>query len=185
MLYFFAGDRYTCSTSTLERGTPHMITFERLLAPAMPIIDEIEQKRQHHFNETHTWAVFVRVLVYHFTMGFPSMRELVTGLRNAEPALDLPAIPRPTLSQMFTRFDPQLLRTALMRLLETVAIPENPELALLGTIYLGDGSQFPTMREIFWPSQQEGTKHVKLHLLFDATRMIAADFAVTPAQVSE
>lgn len=162
-----------------------MTTFERLLVPAKPILDEIEQKRLRHFNETHTWLTFVRVLVYHFTMGFASMRELVTGLRNADPTLDLPAIPRPTMSQMFTRFDPHLLRTALSRLLQTLALPQNPELALLGSVYLADGSQFPTLRAVFWSSQQEATKHVKLHLLFDATRMVAADFAITPAQSSE
>lgn len=85
-----------------------MITFERLLAPAMPVLTEIEQKRSRHFNETYTWMVFVRLLVYHFTMGFSSMRELVTGLRNADPAIDVPALPRSTISQMFTRFEPQL-----------------------------------------------------------------------------
>ena len=162
-----------------------MITFERLLAPAMPVLAEIEQKRSPHFNETHTWMVFVRVLVYHFTMGFSSMRELVTGLRNADPLIDVPALPRSTISQMFKRFDPQLLRTAFLCLLETLALPENPELALLGTIHLVDGSQFPTIHEVFWDQQQEGTRHVKLHLLFNVNRMVAADFAITPAQSNE
>lgn len=162
-----------------------MITFERLLAPAMPVLTEIEQKRSRHFNETYTWMVFVRLLVYHFTMGFSSMRELVTGLRNADPAIDVPTLPRSTISQMFTRFEPQLLRTAFLRLLETLALPENPELALLGTIHLVDGSQFPTIHEVFWAQQQEGTRHVKLHLLFDINRMVAADFAITPAQSNE
>src|SRR5207244_9355920 len=62
-----------------------MLTFDRLMEPVLPILEEIEQERVPHFNETHAWPLFVRVLVYHFTMGFASMRELVTGLRHADP----------------------------------------------------------------------------------------------------
>jgi hypothetical protein len=59
-----------------------MTTFDRLIEPVLPILQEIEQGRVPHFNETHAWPLFVRVLVYHFTMGYQSMRELVTGLRH-------------------------------------------------------------------------------------------------------
>ena len=127
-----------------------MTTFDRLMEPVMPILKEIEQERVPHFNETLPWPLFVQVLVYHFTMGFTSMRELVTGLSHAEPALALPVLPRSTLSQMFTRFDSGLLRRALVRLLATLPLPENPELALLGTIYLVDGSYFPTLHHVIW-----------------------------------
>ena len=161
-----------------------MIPFDRIIAPALPILTDIEQNRVKHYNEKHSWLTFVRVLAYHFTMRFSSMRELATGLQNAEPILDLLPIPRPTISQMFTRFDPQLLRTALSRLLATIATPENPELALLGTIHLVDGSHFPTIHRVYW--RNEGaSRHVKLHLAFHANQMVAADFAVTPAQSSE
>src|SRR5215212_8790964 len=118
-----------------------MTTFDHLMEPVVPILAEIEQKRVPHFNETHPWPLFVQVLVYHFTMGFASMRELVTGLRHADPVLALPALPRSTVSQMFTRFDSDLLRCALVRLLATLPLPENPELALLGTIYLVDAAR--------------------------------------------
>ncbi len=123
-----------------------MTTFDRLMEPVLPILQEIEQERVPHFNETHSWPLFVRVLVYHFTMGYQSMRELVTGLRHADAALALPALPRSTVSQMFTRFDSDLLHRALVRLLATLPLPENPELALLGTIYLVDGSCFKVSR---------------------------------------
>jgi hypothetical protein len=82
-----------------------MTTFDHLMKPVVPILAEIEQERVPHFNETYPWPLFVRVLVYHFTMGYASMRELVTGLRHADPALALPTLPRSTVSQMFTRFD--------------------------------------------------------------------------------
>jgi hypothetical protein len=87
------------------------------MEPVLPILQEIEQERVPHFNETYSWPLFVRVLVYHFTMGYQSMRELVTGLRHADAALALPALPRSTVSQMFTRFDSDLLHRALVRLL--------------------------------------------------------------------
>ena len=162
-----------------------MTTFERLMEPVVPILEEIELARVPHFNETHPWSLFVRVLVYHFTMGYTSMRELVTGLCHADPALALPALPRSTVSQMFTRFDANLLRSALVRLLATLPLPENPELALLGIIYLVDGSQFPTLHQVVWKKCSDMARHVKLHFVFDATRMVPASFIVDAATSSE
>jgi hypothetical protein len=162
-----------------------MTTFDRLMEPVVPILREIEQERVPHFNETHPWPLFVRVLVYHFTMGYASMRELVTGLRHADPAVALPALPRSTASQMFTRFDSDLLRCALVRLLSTLPLPENPELALLGTIYLVDGSSFPTLHQVLWESCKDVARSVKLHFIFDATRMVPASFIIDVATSSE
>jgi hypothetical protein len=162
-----------------------MTTFDRLMEPVLPILQEIEQERVPHFNETHPWPLFVQVLVYHFTMGYQSMRELVTGLRHADAALALPALPRSTVSQMFTRFDSDLLRRALVRLLATLPLPENPELALLGTIYLVDGSCFPTLHHVLWERCRDVARSVKLHFIFDATRMVAASFIIDAATSSE
>jgi hypothetical protein len=162
-----------------------MTTFDRLMEPVLPILQEIEQERVPHFNETHPWPLFVRVLVYHFTMGYQSMRELVTGLRHADAALALPALPRSTVSQLFTRFDSDLLRRALVRLLATLPLPENPELALLGTIYLVDGSCFPTLHHVRWERCRDVARNVKLHFIFDATRMVAASFIIDAATSSE
>jgi hypothetical protein len=162
-----------------------MTTFDRLMEPVLPILQEIEQERVPHFNETHPWPLFVQVLVYHFTMGYQSMRELVTGLRPADAALALPALPRSTVSQMFTRFDSDLLRRALVRLLATLPLPENPELALLGTIYLVDGSCFPTLHHVLWERCRDVARSVKLHFIFDATRMVAASFIIDAATSSE
>ncbi len=165
-----------------ERG---MTTFDHLMEPLAPILAEIEQARVPHFNETHPWPLFVRVLVYHFTMGFASMRELVTGLQHADPALALPALPRSTISQMFTRFDARLLHRALIRLLATLPLPENPELALLGTIYLVDGSYFPTLHQVIWKQSKDVARNIKLHFVFDATRMVPAAFIVDTATSNE
>jgi hypothetical protein len=162
-----------------------MTTFDRLIEPVLPILQEIEQGRVPHFNETHAWPLFVRVLVYHFTMGYQSMRELVTGLRHADAALALPALPRSTISQMFTRFDSDLLHRALVRLLSTLPLPEDPELSLLGTIYLVDGSCFPTLHHVLWERCKDGARSVKLHFIFDATRMVPASFIIDAATSSE
>ena len=162
-----------------------MTTFDHLMEPVLPILKEIEQERAPHFNETYPWPLFVRVLVYHFTMGYASMRELVTGLRHADAALALPALPRSTVSQMFTRFDSNLLRCALVRLLATLPLPENPELALLGTVYLVDGSCFPTLHQVIWKKCTDVARNVKLHFIFDATRMVPAAFIVGTATSNE
>ena len=162
-----------------------MTTFDRLIEPVLPILQEIEQGRVPHFNETHAWPLFVRVLVYHFTMGYQSMCELVTGLCHADAALALPALPRSTVSQMFRRFDSDLLDRALVRLLATLPLPENPELSLLGTIYLVDGSCFPTLHHVLWERCKDGARSVKLHFIFDATRMVPASFIIDAATSSE
>src|SRR5215216_719213 len=118
-------------------------------------------------------------------MGYQSMRELVTGLCHADAALALPALPRSTVSQMFRRFDSDLLHRALVRLLALLPLPENPELALLGTIYLVDRSCFPTLHHVLWERCKNVARSVKLHLIFDATRMVPASFIIDAATSSE
>src|SRR6266542_2003235 len=44
-----------------------MTTFHELLAPVMPIIQQIEHDRPKHHNEDLTWSDFIRILVYFFT----------------------------------------------------------------------------------------------------------------------
>src|SRR5207247_9618619 len=74
---------------------------------------------------------------------------------------------------------------ALVRLFAILPLPENPELALLGTIYLVDGSYFPTLHHVLWKSCKDVARSGKLHFIFDATRMVPASFIIDTATSSE
>jgi len=87
-----------------------MTVFDALLAPVMPILQNIEQQRRKHGNETFRWLDFVRILVFYFTEGHGSRNSLIIALENADPGLNLPAVPAMTLTDAFARFSPALLR---------------------------------------------------------------------------
>src|SRR5438105_5485232 len=106
-----------------------MTVFDTLLAPIMPILQQIEAGRKKHHNETLLCIDFVRSLVFYFTKRCGSRNALVVALENAEPALALPVVPAMTLSDAFRRFPSIFLRKALHSFLATIQLPENPELA--------------------------------------------------------
>jgi hypothetical protein len=155
-----------------------MTVFDALLAPAMPILHRIEVERTKHWNETFKWIDFVRVLVFYFTKRCGSRNAFIVALENADPALELPAIPAMTLSDAFRRFPPALLRQALVTLLSDIDIPSNPELAMIGQACAVDGSYFPIVGGITLPGSNELLKLAKLHLKFNLNQMIAADFLI-------
>jgi hypothetical protein len=162
-----------------------MTVFDTLLAPVMPILRQIEAERPKHHNETFRWIDFVRILVFYFTKRCGSRNSLVVALSNADPALSLPAVPAMTLTDAFRRFPSMLLRKALQSLLATLNLPENPELALIGSVCAGDGSEFPIVGGMMLPSPAERATSMKLHLIFNLNQMITADFLVDSADSSE
>jgi hypothetical protein len=78
-----------------------------------------------------------------------------------------------------------LLRQALADLLSHNDIPQNPELALIGTTYAVDGSDFPVFRELTLPRTKEALKHVKLHLKFNLNQLVVADFLLGLTEADE
>ena len=90
-----------------------MITFHELLAPVMPIIQQIECDRPKHHNEELAWSDFTRILVYFFTNERTSGNELIVTLQSADPDLGLPKTSRRALSEGFWRFSPKLLQRVL------------------------------------------------------------------------
>src|SRR3954454_6676982 len=120
-----------------------MTVFDALLAPVMPILQDIEQQRRTHGNETLRWLDFVRILVFFFTERCMSRNALVVALENADPALNLPQAPAMTLTDAFQRFPPTLLRQTLSRFIRQIEQPVIPELTLIGDIDAVDGSYFP------------------------------------------
>ena len=162
-----------------------MTTFHELLAPVMPIIQQIEHDRPKHHNEDLTWSDFTRILVYFFTNDRTSGNELIVALRSADPALGLPKTSRRALSEGFWRFSPKLLQHVLTTYLTTATHPDIPELSFIGPTYAVDGSLFPLIQAIYWPKTQGIVKNVKLHLKFSLTRAIAVDFVLGDEHSSE
>src|SRR6266496_5771740 len=80
-----------------------MTTFQELLAPVMPIIQQIEHDRPKHHNEELTWSDFTRMLVYFFTNDRTSGNELIVALQSADPELGLPKTSRRALSETSCR----------------------------------------------------------------------------------
>jgi hypothetical protein len=161
-----------------------MTVFDALLAPAMPILQSIEQHRRKHGNETLRWLDFVRILVFFFTERCASRNALVVALENADPALNLPKAPGMTLTDAFQRFPPTLLRQALSRLLQQIERPIIPELSLIGDIDAVDGSYFPIMGGMSYIRDTD-TPRIKLHLDFNLSRLMVVDFVIGNASSNE
>jgi len=162
-----------------------MTTFDELLAPVMPIIQQIEDDRPKHHNEDLTWSDFTRILVYFFTNDRTSGNELIVALQSADPALGLPKTSRRALSEGFWRFSPKLLQNVITAYLTTATYPDIPELSFIGPTYAVDGSLFPLIQSIYWPKTRDVIKNVKLHLKFSLTRAIAVDFVLSDEHASE
>lgn len=162
-----------------------LTVFDRLLAPATPILQQIEAERPKHGNETLTWLEFVRVVVYFFTRRCESRNAWAVALANADPALQLPAVPRMTLSDAMHRFSPRLLRRAVRELLAERDLLRHPELAFIRDAYAVDGSEFPVINGMTLPKSNETLQRVKLHLKFSLNSMLAVDFLLGLHEASE
>lgn len=162
-----------------------MTTFHELLAPVMPIIQQIERDRPKHPNEDLTWSDFTRMLVYFFTNDRTSGNELIVALQSVDPDLGLPKTSRRALSEGFWRFSPKLLQHVLTTYLTTATYPDIPELSFIGSTYAVDGSLFPLIQSIYWPQTHDVVKNVKLHLKFSLTSAIAVDFVLGDEHSSE
>ena len=162
-----------------------MTTFEELLSPAQPILENIERQRHRHGLERFTWLDFVRVLVYYFTVRPGSLRSLVTRLETADSALELPVVKRSTLSDAFMRFPASLMRQAWQETLRRVQLPEIPELALIGSVHVADGSELPIMGGIFWDHVSKEISRFKLHLDLRLNDMLPVEFLLSAAKGGE
>ncbi|MCZ7572794.1 MAG: transposase [Ardenticatenaceae bacterium] len=161
-----------------------MTVFEQLLAPALPTLTAIEEARKKHRNKTFTWIDFTRTMVYCFTKGCKSLTALAVALQNADEALQLPPVPVMTLSDAFRRFSPGLFRQALHQLVMALPLPSNPELALVGQIYIADGSIFPIVQGLTWPGGSIESS-IKMHLRFHLNTMVAVDCRIGLEDSSE
>jgi hypothetical protein len=162
-----------------------MIVFEKLLEPVMPIIERIEAQRPRHGNETFTWLTLVRIMVYCLTKRSKGRNEWVITCADADPAVNIPKVSHSTLSDGLNRFSPRLLRRALAELLDQCELPQNPELALIGSTCAVDGSEFPVFNGMTLPKTRETVKRVKLHLKFNLNQLVVADFLLSLTESDE
>ena len=127
--------------------------FDALLAPVQAFVDQQEQHRTPHHNETFSYAAFFRLLAYYVVSDIPSIALFITtylkkGLLS--PTLKLPYVPRSTFNEAFERFSSDLFRAVFAFLLSSLSLQVVPEIAALGVFYCIDGSLFPTVSIMQW-----------------------------------
>ena len=152
-----------------------MTVLDIMSSRIMPMLQQIERERQHHGNETCHWIDFVVALVFFFTKGCDSAADWARALDDADPALNLPKIPRSTLSSKFYDFDPKLLHQVINGLLMQI-FPKNPDLAFIGQLNAVDGSFFTVIGGIFNRTKREWSSQVKLQLNLNVNCMLPVDF---------
>ncbi|MCP4455660.1 MAG: IS4 family transposase, partial [Planctomycetes bacterium] len=162
--------------------------FDALLAPVQAFVENQDQQRTPHQNETFSSAAFFRLLAYYVVSEIPSIALFITtylkkGLLS--PALKLPYVPRSTFNDAFERFSPDLFRAVFTFLLSSLSLQVVPEIAALGVFYCIDGSLFPTVSIIQWAEYTSTTQALKLHLCFELNRMIPVDILVGSGKSSE
>ena len=162
--------------------------FDTLLEPVQAYVDQQNQQRMLHHNETYSYEDFFRLLAFYFVSDIPSIALLIkTYLKKnlVSPALKLRYVPRSTFNDAFERFSPDLFRDVFVFLLATIRLHVVPELAALGVFYCIDGSLFPTLCSMQWAEYRSTRQALKLHLCFELNRMIAVDFLVGTGKSSE
>jgi hypothetical protein len=168
-----------------EMTDEEITTFERLIQPLKPALEEIEKSRSIHHFERLSLTAFVTLLVYYFTEKVGSGRLLLTDVVNAPKTLKLPVVARSTFFEAFKRFPVEWFAKMMMVLLSTVAWKEIPELQALGKLYCVDGSIFPALATMLWAEYQSQCNALKLHLVFDLNRMVAVQIVVGSGNSNE
>jgi len=162
--------------------------FDALLAPVQAHVEQQNQQRKLHHNETFSYVEFFRLLAYYFVSDIASIALLLeTYLRKRllPAALHVRYVPRSTVTDAFERFSPDLFRDVFVFLLSKIQLQVVPELAALGVFYCIDGSLFPTLCSMQWAEYRSTCQALKLHLCFELNRMVAVDFLVGTGKSSE
>ncbi len=163
-------------------------TFDKLLEPVQPFVDEVAQKLTPHHNEKFSFPNFFRVLIFYFVSDIASVKLLInTYLKKGLvlPDLNLPKVPYSTFSDAFERFRPDLFKFIFISLLGSVSLMSVPEFATLGLLYCVDGSLFPTISSMHWAEYKKNSNAIRLHFSFELNRMIPADFIIGSGNSSE
>lgn len=160
-------------------------TFDELCEPIQPFLNQHERDHTPHHREKLHFRDFVKQLVYHFTKGCESGRQLLTDIKTSDPALELDEAQRSTFFDAFRRFPVAWFASLLAFLLATVVWQAVPELAALGKLYCVDGSIFPAIASMLWAEYTSHHRAIRLHLCFELNRMIPAHFLVDTGKSNE
>jgi hypothetical protein len=163
-------------------------TFDKLLEPVQPFVDELAQKLTPHHNEKYFFPEFFRIMIFYFVSGIPSAKLLINGYLKEDllqSELNLAKVPYSTFSDAFERFGPDLFKSIFISLLGSISLMSVPEFSTLGLLYCVDGSLFPTLCSMSWAEYKKNSNAIRLHLCFELNRMIPADFIIGSGNSSE
>lgn len=163
-------------------------TFEELIAPLKLFLEEQGTEIDKETGSRKLFfAEFCRTLIYAFTMGTASLRQLVTELETNDNCkeLGLKAFPFSTLKDGFTRFPSKFFEKLYQQVLRNSEWLQIEAIDELGIFRLVDGSIFPTLRSMDWAIYKKTKNAIRLHLSFELNRMIPVDFTGLKANSSE
>jgi hypothetical protein len=160
-------------------------TFDALFQPLESLLAHHERNHPPHHREALPFTGFVRLLVYHFTKGCESGRQLLTDTLSAAPELGLPEVKRSTFFDAFQRFPTTWFASLLSCLLAAVVWKAIPELDALGKLYCVDGSVFPALVSMLWAEYTSQHRAIRLHLCFELNRMLVVQFLVDTGKSNE
>jgi hypothetical protein len=172
-------------TNKPDNSEKDCTTFDVLLQPLESSLAQHERDHPPHHRETLHFREFVQLLVYHFSKGCESGRQLLTDTLTAAPELGLPEVKRSTFFDAFQRFPIAWFASLLSFLLAAVTWKAIPELDALGKLYCVDGSVFPAVATMLWAEYTSKHKAIRLHLCFELNRMIAVQFLVDTGNSNE
>jgi hypothetical protein len=160
-------------------------TFEALFQPLELPLAQHEHNHPPHHRETLPFRGFTQLLVYHFTKGCESGRQLLTDTLSAAPELGLLEVKRSTFFDAFQRFPTAWFADLLSFVLMAVVWKAIPELDALGKLYCVDGSIFPALTTMLWAEYTSQHRAIRLHLCFELNRMIGVQFLVDAGKSNE
>jgi len=160
-------------------------TFDILFQPIKAFLEKHERDHSPHHREKLHFEGFVRLLVYHFTKGCESGRQLLTDVSTAASELGLGEVKHSTFFDAFRRFPVVWFASLLSFLLTAVVWKAIPELDALGKLYCVDGSVFPAVATMLWAEYTSQHQAIRLHLCFELNRMIPVHFLVDTGKSNE
>jgi hypothetical protein len=160
-------------------------TFDVLFQPLESPVAQHERDHPPHHRERLHFKWFVRLLVYHFTKGCESGRQLLTDISTAASELGLGEVKHSTFFDAFQRFPTAWFASLLSFLMTAVVWKAIPELDALGKLYCVDGSVFPAVATMLWAEYTSQHQAIRLHLCFELNRMIPVHFLVDTGKSNE
>jgi len=156
--------------------------FDKILEPALPLVEEQSRKLKPHHNEKLYFKAFFRLLIFYFLRkSIPSAKVFICSLLNKgvlSPELNLLQISYTAFIEASDRFSPELFKAVFQGLILTVSLQSVPEIAAFGPLICVDGSLFPTIKSMMQADYKKNKNAVRLHLCFELNRMITVDIAV-------